>query len=317
MAALSKPIHPPPRAQSSLPARASVQLGIDDFGFAPGVLRQDRLHVPGVDGVKLESPGLSSGSSATPETRTSGHNVTPEGFPEHTGGSQRPVLDAIFPPPAPPLPPRKRRQRKPKPKPEMSVQEEEARRDVFLERNRVAASKCRRKKKEWTGDLEETRFDLESRNSHLQVEYRSLLDEVSRIKAQLMTHANCNDPNINKWIENEAKRFVLGAGERYDAMLATFDQAPLLHSRHESMSSVSEYTTSATNDLISPTTNSGSMSLPQGADMPNSPVFFRGQMSSDLGGRQMSTTELSYTIPRTAEDDDGAKFNANYMSHVL
>jgi hypothetical protein len=42
------------------------------------------------------------------------------------------------------------------------------------------------------------------------MEYNGLLGEVSRMKNQIMAHANCHDPNIDKWIENEARRFVQG-----------------------------------------------------------------------------------------------------------
>ncbi|OTB18981.1 hypothetical protein K445DRAFT_32896, partial [Daldinia sp. EC12] len=79
-------------------------------------------------------------------------------------------------------------------------------RNKFLERNRAAATKCRQKKKEWVTDLEETRFDLESQHNDLKKEYSNLKNEITLIKSQLMDHANCNDPNIDKWIENEAKR---------------------------------------------------------------------------------------------------------------
>lgn len=83
-------------------------------------------------------------------------------------------------------------------------------RDKFLERNRIAASKCRQRKKEWINGLEETKNGLETQNSHLQMEYNGLLGEVSRMKNQIMAHANCHDHNIDKWIENEARRFVQG-----------------------------------------------------------------------------------------------------------
>lgn len=82
------------------------------------------------------------------------------------------------------------------------------RRDKFLERNRIAASKCRQRKKEWVSGLEEAKNGLESQNSQLQMEYNSLLGEVSRMKNQIMAHATCHDPNIDKWIDNEARRFV-------------------------------------------------------------------------------------------------------------
>ncbi|KAI1327989.1 hypothetical protein F5Y16DRAFT_398862 [Xylariaceae sp. FL0255] len=93
-------------------------------------------------------------------------------------------------------------------------------RNKSLERNRIAAMKCRTKRKEWVHDLEETKTELETQNSTLHLELDGLNHEASQIRAQLMAHANCNDCNIDKWIENEAKRFVIGTGERYDQMLA-------------------------------------------------------------------------------------------------
>lgn len=86
-------------------------------------------------------------------------------------------------------------------------------RDKFLERNRIAASKCRQRKKQWVNGLEEAKNGLETQNSQLQMEYNSLLGEVSRMKNQIMSHATCHDPNIDKWIDNEARRFVQGAPE--------------------------------------------------------------------------------------------------------
>ncbi|KAK1981740.1 bZIP transcription factor [Colletotrichum cereale] len=90
----------------------------------------------------------------------------------------------------------------------------EGKRDKFLERNRIAASKCRQKKKEWVSDLQETKQGLENQHAQLQMEYNGLVDEVTRMKNELMSHANCNDPNINLWLENEARRFVQVSAER-------------------------------------------------------------------------------------------------------
>ncbi|KAL3304578.1 bZIP transcription factor [Colletotrichum asianum] len=87
-------------------------------------------------------------------------------------------------------------------------------RNKFLERNRIAASKCRQKKKEWVTDLQETKQGLESQHAQLQMEYNGLVDQVTRMKNELMSHANCNDPNINLWLENEARRFVQSSAER-------------------------------------------------------------------------------------------------------
>lgn len=101
-------------------------------------------------------------------------------------------------------------------KQEPGVEEDDSKRNRFLERNRVAASKCRQKKKEWVNDLEETKHDLESRNNSLQMEHNALVLELTRMKNHLMTHANCNDPNIDQWIENEARKFVQNTSGLFD-----------------------------------------------------------------------------------------------------
>ncbi|KAI9898758.1 hypothetical protein N3K66_007118 [Trichothecium roseum] len=92
--------------------------------------------------------------------------------------------------------------------PETGGEESSVKRTKFLERNRIAASKCRQKKKEWVHELEETKTELEAQHVHLHREYNSLLEEVSNMKNQLMAHAGCNDANIDQWIDLEARRFV-------------------------------------------------------------------------------------------------------------
>jgi hypothetical protein len=86
--------------------------------------------------------------------------------------------------------------------------EENTKRTKYLERNRIAASKCRQKKKEWAHELEENKTKMEAEHAELQREYGILLGEVSMIKNLLMRHAGCKDHNIDQWIELEAKKFV-------------------------------------------------------------------------------------------------------------
>jgi len=102
-------------------------------------------------------------------------------------------------------PKRKTRARK-RTKPTEDV--EEPQRNQFLERNRVAASKCRQKKKEWAHDLEDTKSMLEAQNMELHSEYDELLEQVTNMKNSLLCHATCNDPIIDGWIELEARKYV-------------------------------------------------------------------------------------------------------------
>jgi hypothetical protein len=81
-----------------------------------------------------------------------------------------------------------------------------SKRDQSLRRNRIAASKCRQKKKEWQSNLEVRKGELESKNAALVREYTELLAEATAIKNTLMSHASCQDANIDTWLA------VLSAG---------------------------------------------------------------------------------------------------------
>ncbi|KAI1776326.1 hypothetical protein F4818DRAFT_377115 [Hypoxylon cercidicola] len=229
------------------------------------------------DYAKLISPSLSSGSSETPDTRSSQQTATPKDAPTNTDDKRHhaSVADG-FPPPGC-LRTKGRRQRKQRAEEDVNhaLDMDVSKRNRFLEKNRMAATKCRQKKKEWVSDLEETRFGLESQNNHLQMEYSNLRSEITHIKSQLMEHANCNDPNINKWIENEAKKFVMGAGERYDQILANLGPASGLIARHESFSSTSGYPAGLGSELLSPVTPSHRDSI----SFPTGPVFYRPDLS--------------------------------------
>ncbi|KAK4179193.1 hypothetical protein QBC36DRAFT_84939 [Triangularia setosa] len=100
-------------------------------------------------------------------------------------------------------------------KKEASMEQDEHKRNKFLERNRIAASKCREKKKVYVSELEETKIGLENQHGSLQMEFNALLGEVSGLKHHLMAHAKCNDPNIDRWLNNEARRFVQTSNELF------------------------------------------------------------------------------------------------------
>lgn len=114
-------------------------------------------------------------------------------------------------------PPKKRaRQKQSKSAKQESESEEEdestEKRKKFLEKNRIAASKCREKKKKWVHDLEYNKSQLERHNMDLRLEYRGLINELNQTKSMLMSHADCNDPNITEWLNNQARRIVQTTG---------------------------------------------------------------------------------------------------------
>ncbi|KAI0840047.1 hypothetical protein F5Y06DRAFT_263451 [Hypoxylon sp. FL0890] len=241
--------------------------------------------------VQAESLGSTSRSSELSDSRSSQPTSMSEGAAADLDGEPNDVFknNSILSPNAPHN--KRRRHRKQQVIGNIDERLDTAKRKKFLEKNRVAATKCRQKKKEWVSDLEEARFGLESQHNHLRLEYSNLRNEITQIKSQLMEHATCNDHNIDKWIENEAKRFVLKASERYDQMLADLGHAPGLVSRHGSGSSASGYPVVTDSELINPVTESqrGSTSYPPGAFMSNSPIFSRRELTSNLPEPTVST----------------------------
>lgn len=110
--------------------------------------------------------------------------------------------------------PAKKKQKTKKMAVELSEDEDDSKRNKYLERNRIAASKCRQKKKVWVSDLETQKSEMEAKHSNLQGEYAALVEQVTELKTELMGHAGCGDPNIDGWIETEAKRFVQRTTDR-------------------------------------------------------------------------------------------------------
>ncbi|KAI0546303.1 hypothetical protein F4679DRAFT_587647 [Xylaria curta] len=264
--------------------------------FVTSYEEQTRSATPYLTHPKLESPSLSNGSSSTPETKESQQllvtpknplatrHVVDDDMEEDAEDEEEEDYDDD---PLPLLSSRSKLGGRQQHKMTTTAvatnpKEKEGKRRHFLQRNRVAAMKCRKKKKEWVNDLEETKSGLESQNTHLHMELDGLVDEASRIRAQLMVHANCNDANIDKWIENEAKRFVIGTGERYDQILAHAHFSPTQQQQqpHQdggmSSSAGSEYHGGPTN-LISPLTTPSSQ-IPNTPhphnQVPSSPAFY-------------------------------------------
>lgn len=73
----------------------------------------------------------------------------------------------------------------------------------FLERNRLAAAKCRTKKKEWTNNLEAAARQASQQTRALQAIVQNLRDEVLSCKTELMNHQNCDCPHIRQYLHNE------------------------------------------------------------------------------------------------------------------
>ncbi|ORX54012.1 hypothetical protein DM01DRAFT_1041954 [Hesseltinella vesiculosa] len=69
--------------------------------------------------------------------------------------------------------------------------DEDEKRRNFLERNRLAALKCRQRKKQWLSNLQAKVEFLTSDNERLQMETNAMREEIMHLKALLMQHKDC------------------------------------------------------------------------------------------------------------------------------
>ncbi|WBW74533.1 DNA-binding transcription factor, Atf-CREB family Atf21 [Schizosaccharomyces osmophilus] len=74
----------------------------------------------------------------------------------------------------------------------------------FLERNRIAASKCRQKKKLWTKDLENSARIACEQSKALRSLVAQLREEVLCLKNQLLAHQDCGCEGIRQYLSSEA-----------------------------------------------------------------------------------------------------------------
>ena len=72
-------------------------------------------------------------------------------------------------------------------------------RERFLERNRVAAAKCRQRKKEWTSNLENRARELAKHNNLLQRIVDSQRGEIMTLKRAVLEHAQCGSLDLERY----------------------------------------------------------------------------------------------------------------------
>lgn len=82
--------------------------------------------------------------------------------------------------------------------------DDKVKRDRYLERNRIAASKCRQKKKEHTKGLESRFKEQSDKKDALMAEFAQLRMEVLGLKSKVLEHAKCGDRLIGRHLEHSA-----------------------------------------------------------------------------------------------------------------
>jgi hypothetical protein len=145
----------------------------------------------------------------TPNTAPS-TSRSPESSPQYRDS---PFSNNTTSPEANPQPPQsgpKKRGRKPK----IIKNEAEAAqmRQRFLERNRLAASKCRDKKKEWTNNMQQKVHDLKEHNTHLRFELAELQRQIEGLREIFQPHleAGChNGPTVPAALGRRDKKLAV------------------------------------------------------------------------------------------------------------
>ncbi|MBD2358787.1 bZIP transcription factor [Tolypothrix sp. FACHB-123] len=81
-------------------------------------------------------------------------------------------------------------------------------RHLVLERNRVAATKCRRRKRSEASMLASSEQEIEETHRYLSATASALRNEAYLLKTKLLEHTDCNCVLIQRYIAHEAKRSV-------------------------------------------------------------------------------------------------------------
>ncbi|KAH7124719.1 hypothetical protein EDB81DRAFT_699143 [Dactylonectria macrodidyma] len=82
------------------------------------------------------------------------------------------------------------------------------RRQRILERNKIAATKCRLRKQSEASALASRKQAMEDQNRYLLTNFNQLTTEIYHLKSQLLKQTNCNCALIRKYIAKEAIKSV-------------------------------------------------------------------------------------------------------------
>ncbi|ORZ08984.1 hypothetical protein BCR42DRAFT_424407 [Absidia repens] len=80
--------------------------------------------------------------------------------------------------------------------------DEDEKRKNFLERNRLAALKCRQRKKQWLNNLQAKVEFLTNDNEQLQIQTNALREEIMNLKTLLLAHKDCPISQANGFPSN-------------------------------------------------------------------------------------------------------------------
>ncbi|KAI7882680.1 hypothetical protein K492DRAFT_57953 [Lichtheimia hyalospora FSU 10163] len=99
--------------------------------------------------------------------------------------------------------------------------EDDEKRKNFLERNRIAALKCRQRKKQWLNNLQSKVELLTNENEQLQTQVDSMREEIVNLKTLLLAHKDCPLAQQTKMMGNHHHSRVTGAPSSGATMAAS------------------------------------------------------------------------------------------------
>ncbi|KAI9890411.1 MAG: hypothetical protein M1814_004197 [Vezdaea aestivalis] len=241
----------PSPPQSARPSSGSME---DSF---PGSISRAGQPMTILESISAEVRSALGQITPPSEASMSPRDPQPQTEPSKRRKSRVASQSATEPAPAP------KRQRKLSVPVKTQVSEEpeypegDVKRNRFLERNRVAASKCRQKKKEWTSNLEGRARELQQEKTQLTLMVSSLKDEMLFLKGELLKHSGCDCHKIRQYLNNEAAHFAANPTQnfKFTEAASPVDPAFSRHSRHTSMS-MSDHARSG-GEVESPNPSSG------------------------------------------------------------
>ena len=113
----------------------------------------------------------------------------------------------------------------------------EDRRNKFLERNRLAASKCRQKKKEWSNDLEDQARRLQGEKDGLSSLANLLKEEILWLKGEMLKHSTCDCTQVRSYLKEQVGTIAKANHRSCYNCRDSHDPESPLHHRKQSMAS--------------------------------------------------------------------------------
>lgn len=200
-------------ATSDFRYNSPVKNSLYNTGTQPCVQQPIRLHIPSTSS-KQKHGQLTPPSETTPtkENPPSESPKEPRRSPSMTRNgpatkkrrsTQPPQVSD--PPAQPTVTPRRRKKSSRKQQSSGSTADGDDKRSQFLERNRLAASKCRQKKKEWTSNLEQRARELQASRRSLSLLVSSLREELLYLKGEALKHTTCDCNSVREYLARHAE----------------------------------------------------------------------------------------------------------------